>query len=166
MANQIPEGFEPFPSDGSFGDVLQPFYMKYSVDKPSVFGLQVQKSHLNPMGICHGGVYMTLMDFSLSANLCFQLGKFVGTPTINFTMDFLSSSTLSDFIWGDIETLKVTNTMGFVQGVIRNAENIPLARANATFKLPNDIDKAPGITLKQLDEMRAKETVPQSSIIK
>lgn len=162
----IPTGYEAFPADGSFSDVLQPFYMHFRDDDAALFGVKIEKRHLNPMAICHGGVYMTLMDFCLSANLCHNLKKFVGTPTINLNMDFLSAATEGDFIWGDIETLRITHTMGFVQGIVRNQKGEALARANATFKLPKDISQAPGISLDDLKAMRADNTQPETSVIK
>lgn len=157
MTSTIPQGFEAFPADGSFGDVLQPFYMRFNADKEaqgSTFGLEIHSKHLNPMGICHGGVYMTLMDFCLSATICHRLEKFVGTPTISLSIDFLHSAKEGDFIWGEVESLRITNTVGFAHGVVKSSKGEVLARANGTFKLPHDLAAAAGITLDDLIIMR------------
>ena len=57
----VAEGFELYPSDGGFNDAIAPLYLKVT-PSGTLFGLQVEKQHCNPMGICHGAVYMTLME--------------------------------------------------------------------------------------------------------
>ena len=117
----------------------------------------MQDKHLNPMGICHGGVYMTLMDFALSATICHRLEKFVGTPTISLSIDFLHAAQKGDFIWGEVESLRITHTVGFAHGVIKSNRGEVLARANGTFKLPHDLANAAGITLDELIIMREQK---------
>lgn len=149
----IPEGFEVFPQDKTFNDALAPLYFKVSREG-SVWGLQVEKQHCNPIGICHGAVFMTLMDIALSASVCHSVEKYMGMPTISMSMDFLAPGQLHDWIWADVETLKITNTMGFAQGVVRNQHNDILMRANGSFKLPKKLAEAAGVTLSDLLAMK------------
>lgn len=149
----IPDGFNLYPKDSSFNDALAPLYLKITEEKP-VVGLRVEKHHCNPMGICHGGVYMSLMDFALNSAVCHAAGKYMGMPTISMTMDFLSSAREGDWIWTDVEPIKLTNTMGFAQGVIRNAANDILFRASGIYKLPKNIEQAPGVSVADLLAMQ------------
>lgn len=145
----IPEGFKLFPADNSFNDAMAPLYMKIT-EQGTIFGLRVEQRHSNPMGICHGGVLMTLMDFALSASICHKIEKYLAMPTISMSMDFLAMGNKGDWIWADVECLKVTRKMGFAQGIVRNSEGVALMRASGSFNLPKDIDKAPGINLADL----------------
>ena len=61
--DQVPEGFSPVPRGQGFSDNLQPSYRRIEGDSVS-FGLVVQSQHGNLMGICHGGVLMTLADIA------------------------------------------------------------------------------------------------------
>jgi len=94
------------------------------------------------------------MDIALSARICHSIEKYIGTPTISMSIDFLSPGKLGDWIWADVETLKITKTMGFSQGLVRNQQGEMLMRANGTFKLPKDIAAEPGVTLSELLAMK------------
>lgn len=148
-----PEGFELYQKDNSFNDALAPMYMRINAEGPAL-GLFVEKHHCNPMGICHGGVYMTLMDFALCAAVCHMVGKYMGVQTISMTTDFLASAKEGDWIWADVEPLRQTNTMGFAQGVVRNQDGEVLFRASASYKLPKDIEQAAGISVSDLLNMK------------
>jgi acyl-coenzyme A thioesterase PaaI-like protein len=78
----------------------------------------------------------------------------MGTPTISMSMDFLATGQLHDWIWADVETLKITNTMGFAQGVVRRQDNTILMRANGSFKLPKSLESVAGITVSELLAMK------------
>lgn len=144
--DMLDNGFQLFPVDETFNDSISPLYFK--IDKDSTYwGLTVEKKHTNPMGICHGGVYMTLMDFALSSSICHSVKKFLGMPTISLNCDFFATAKIGDWIWADVETLRVTRTMGFASGVVKNADGETLMRASGNFKLPKDLEAAPGVSL-------------------
>ena len=142
-----PKGFSLLIQDGSFNDTLQPFYIRMDAETGPEFGLRVEKNHTNPMGICHGAVYMAMFDFSLAGKICFEIGKFTGTPTININIDYLASSKSGEWIYTETECLKLTNTMGFAKGIIRSDTEIK-ASGTGIFKLPKDIENAEGISIK------------------
>ena len=149
----IPDGFELFPKDNSFNDALSPLYFKVRKEG-TVWGLVVEQQHSNPIGICHGAVLMALMDIALSASVCHSVGKYMGMPTISMSLDYLAPGRLNDWIQADVETLKITNTMGFAQGIICNQNNETLLRASGSFKLPKDLDGALGVSLSDLLAMK------------
>lgn len=145
----IPKGFELFPLDNTFNDVMYPMVFRV-VEEGTVWGFQVDKKHSNMMGMCHGGALMTLMDFALSAAVCHKMGKFTGTPTISMSFDFLSKAVIGDWIFAEVEALKITNTMGFAQGIIKRENGDYLVRASGSFKLPKDIEGSSGVSVQDL----------------
>jgi uncharacterized protein (TIGR00369 family) len=149
----IPEGFEPFPLDNSFNDACSPLYLALTDNGPQL-GINVKKKHLNPMGICHGAVYMTMLDIALASIIGHTLGKFVGTPTININIDYMASSKEGEWLFVDAECMKLTNTMGFAKGVVRSSDEVKVS-GSGIFKLPRNIEQADGITIEQLRELRS-----------
>lgn len=148
---QAPVGFHPFPLDGGFNDAIAPLFMKFNKDGFEL-ALQVDKHHCNPMGICHGAVYMTMMDILLSSSICHSIGKFVGTPTININLNYMAASKQGDWIYGRVKTDKTTNTMGFAQAEIYNDEGIKVS-SQGVFKLPKDIEQAEGFSVADVHKM-------------
>ncbi len=139
----------PFPLDNSFNDRFAPMYISVDDDGPTL-GLTVQKHHLNGIGICHGAVYMAMFDISFAGAVGFRIGKFAGTPTINISIDYLSSSIEGEWIYTDVECLKVTNTMGFARGMIRNTAGDIKASGSGVFKLPKDLEASPGVSVEEV----------------
>jgi len=58
MNPDAPPGFEKLREGFGFADVLQPLYRRAG-DTPAM-GMYVRERHINTLGICHGGVLMTL----------------------------------------------------------------------------------------------------------
>lgn len=138
-----PEGFSPMPLDGSFNDAFAPVYLRFDENGPQV-GLQVEKKHLNPMGICHGAVYMALFDIAFACAIGFKLGKFTGTPTMNINIDYMAASKDGEWLQVNAECLKTTRTAGYTQGRIVMGDTIKAA-ASGIFRLPDDLENAPGM---------------------
>ena len=90
-----PEGFEQLPSGLGFADALAPLYRLVTDDKAS-FGLVVCEQHANTMGICHGGVLMTLADMTAAVGANMAKGVFAGSPTVNLAIDYISSARLGE----------------------------------------------------------------------
>lgn len=148
----IPDGFLLFGKDHSFNDAISPVYIKVDESGPT-FGLLLEKQHCNFMGFCHGGVMMTLMDLALSSSVCFALGKYTSTPTVSSSFDFMAGAKAADWIYGDIQSVKLTRTMGFASATIEGPDG-SVARASACFKLPRDIDAAPGMGIEEYHQWR------------
>lgn len=148
----IPDGFVLFSKDQSFNDAISPVYLKVD-DKGPTVGLRLEKQHCNFVGFCHGGVMMTLMDIALSSAVCYALGKYTSTPTVNISFDFMAGAKEGDWLYGDIQSVKLTRTMGFASAMIEGP-NGSVARASACFKLPRDIDSAPGMTVDEYHQWR------------
>ena len=92
MAQQgVPEGFTPIPEGFGFTDKLQPSYRRLSDGRVTI-GLVVMPQHGNTLGICHGGVLMTLADIAAASGVNLARGKRSGSPTINLAVDFISAA--------------------------------------------------------------------------
>lgn len=152
---EAPAGFHLLPKDGGFNDAISPIFMKVSNDGFEL-ALKVDQQHCNLLKICHGGVYMTMMDILLSASICYQLGKFMGIPTININLNYMASSKQDEWIYGRAKTYKTTKTMGFAEGEIYNDDGIKVS-AQGIFKLPKDLEQTPGMTLEQVIAMYPAE---------
>jgi acyl-coenzyme A thioesterase PaaI-like protein len=96
---------------------------------------------------------MTMMDIALSGAVCFALGKYTSTPTVSSSFDFMAGAKEGDWIYGDIHSVKLTRTMGFASATIEGP-NGSVARASACFKLPRDIESAPGMGIKEYHQWR------------
>ena len=66
---------------------------------------------------------------------------------------FVAQASHEQWIWADVETLRVTRNIGFTQGVVRNAAGEVLMRASGSYKLPKNIEKASGILIEDLMAM-------------
>jgi uncharacterized protein (TIGR00369 family) len=133
--DSIPDGFELLPQGLGFTDALQPSYRRIEGDAVS-FGLQVQAQHCNSLGTCHGGALLTLADITAASGVNLARGIRSGSPTVNLSMDFISSARQGEWIQSNIEQVSLKRRFGFCSGAIYNGRGI-VARFNGTFYLPD-----------------------------
>ncbi|MCB1697188.1 MAG: PaaI family thioesterase [Halioglobus sp.] len=131
----VPAGFIPVPTGLGFTDTIQPSYRRIEGDSVS-FGLVVQQHHGNLMGICHGGVLMTLADIAAANGVNVARGVLAGSPTINLAVDFISAARIGQWIQADVHLVTVKRRFGFCSGAIVNGQGV-VARFNGTFYLPD-----------------------------
>ncbi len=131
----VPPDFEVLPTGLGFTDAIGPCYRRVSEAGVS-FGLIVTPVHANMMGICHGGVLMTLADIAAASGVNFVRGAKAGSPTINLSLDFISAGRLGEWLEAEITHTTVKRRFGFCSGVISNKEGV-VARFNGTFYLPD-----------------------------
>ncbi len=130
----IPEGFELFPTGLGFTDALQPCYRRIEGEAVSI-GLRVEQQHCNMLGICHGGVLMTLADLAAASGVNIACGRKAGSPTLNLSLDFISAARLGQWIQADIANTSIKRLFGFSCGTLNNRDGV-VARYNGTFYLP------------------------------
>jgi len=131
----VPEGFLPMPEGLGFTDKLQPSFRRIEGDSVS-FGLIVQRQHGNLMGICHGGVLMTLADIAAANGVNVARGVYAGSPTINLAVDFIAAARIGQWIQADVHLVTVKRRFGFCSGAILSSDGL-VARFNGTFYLPD-----------------------------
>jgi len=131
----VPDGFELMQEGMGFSDNLQPWYRRLQGDELH-FGLVVQEQHCNLMGICHGGMLMTMADVAAAANLNLARDGKGGSPTINLSVDFISAGRLGDWIQSQIQLVSPKRRFGFCQGLIVGSEG-PVVRFSGSFYFPD-----------------------------
>lgn len=131
----VPEGFEALPSGLGFLDALAPLYCLMPLEK-AVFGLLVEPQHVNMMGICHGGVIMTLADAVAATGVNLARGEMAGSPTINLSLDFISSAKQGQWLQAVAQEVNLKRRFGFCSGVIENSRGT-VAKFSGTFYLPD-----------------------------
>ena len=134
-SDRVPPDFELLPQGLGFTDSLQPIYRRL-VDDSVVFGLEVAAQHSNSLGLCHGGVLMSLADIAAASGVNLSLGKVAGNPTINLAVDFISAARQGEWIEARPEHVNVKRRFGFCSGAIYVGERM-IARFNGTFYLPD-----------------------------
>jgi uncharacterized protein (TIGR00369 family) len=131
----VPAGFELLPTGLGFTDTLQPIYRRVQESIVSI-GLVVGDQHRNTMGICHGGVIMTMADIAAANGINVARGTQGGTPTINLSLDFIAAGKLGQWLQADVTLVNLKRRFGFCSGVVTNSAGT-VARFNGTFYLPD-----------------------------
>ena len=131
----VPEGFERLPEGLGYTDSIQPVYRRVVGEEVS-FGLIVQEHHGNSMGICHGGVLMTLSDMTAASGVNVARGQLAGSPTISLSLDFVSAARMGQWIQADVQQVSIKRRFGFSNGLIHNSDGV-IARFNGTFYFPD-----------------------------
>ena len=131
----VPLGFDPLPQGLGFTDTLQPVYRKVAEDG-AIFGLVVGPQHINSMGICHGGVLMTLADITAATGANLAHGVMSGSPTINLSINFIASACQGNWLQAEAQHVSVKRRFGFCSGGIYSGEE-EIARFSATVYFPD-----------------------------
>ncbi len=129
-----PEGFSLLPVTDSFMDHVGPVYVKQGEGTEIHMGFWVERHHCNPIGICHGGMLMTLMDTALSLNVSTSREGGAFTPTINLTYDFVAPGRVGDWLQSKIEWVHTGRKTGFATGFLLK-DGTPIMRASVVCKI-------------------------------
>ncbi|MGY8860403.1 MAG: PaaI family thioesterase [Pseudomonadales bacterium] len=135
MIETAPPGFELLPQGLGYTDTLQPVYRKVEGDS-AIFGLVVGTQHSNTMGICHGGVLMTLADITATTGANLAHGVAAGSPTVHLSIDFIASARQGEWLQAEAEHVSVKRRFGFSSGGIYNSAGA-VARFSATVYFPD-----------------------------
>ena len=130
-----PEGFVELPEGLGFTDVLRPVF-RSETETGVCLGMFVQAQHGNMIGICHGGVLMTLADIAAAQSVNFARGKSVGVPTISLSFDFVSAAREGDWIEAHTEQVELKRLFAFAAGVVRSGDKV-IMRYSGTVYTPD-----------------------------
>ncbi len=134
---KVPEGFEELPEGLGFTDVLRPVYRRIDPDKKELrLGMYVQAQHGNMIGICHGGVLMTLADIAAAQSVHFARDELAGSPTISLNFDFVSAAREGDWIEAHTELVELKRLFAFASGTIRCGDKV-ITRYSGTIYTPD-----------------------------
>jgi uncharacterized protein (TIGR00369 family) len=131
----VPADFERLPTGLGYTDSLQPIYRRLGGADAS-FGLVVEAQHSNTMGICHGGVLMTLADITAATGANLARGVTAGSPTVHLSIDYISSARMGQWVQANVEQVSVKRRFGFCSGGMYNNSGV-VARFSGTFYFPD-----------------------------
>lgn len=135
----VPEGFKPMRAAGGMFDLVGPVFARIR-DGAAELGFRIAEKHLNPAGICHGGMLATVVDVQLGFGTAVARQERKFYPTINLNCDFLAPAQLGDWVEGRTEVIRATPRMVFANAWLM-IDGEPILRANAIMKIPSDRDQ-------------------------
>ena len=107
--------------------------LKQISDTQYEFIVEVKEMHLNTGKIAHGGFLSTIADTGMGT----AAHKVAGDKrcvTINLNMKFISAGQLGDKLKGNVNILKKTKTLVFINCEISNDKDIVVS-ASGTWKI-------------------------------
>jgi uncharacterized protein (TIGR00369 family) len=129
-----PPGFFMLPMGLGFNDAFAPVYI--NIDGADWHaGFFVEQHHLNPQGVCHGGVLMSFIDLAMAGAIGHHINDMMGMFTTNMTVDFIAKGSVGDWLQFQIDHVHATRLLGTISGRVMGPSGI-VARANGTFRLP------------------------------
>lgn len=139
LPSGVPEGFRALDLPPSpFVIANGPFHARWEGER-FVLAIRIEEKHCNVVGVCHGGMIMTVADMLLTvgSNIQANLSRFL--PTISMTCDFLAPVNRGDWLEGRVDVLRTTRNLVFSDGLLSVAGE-PAARASAILRLAAEPD--------------------------
>ncbi len=138
-----PEGFLPVQLGGTFATQVVALFARWH-EHHLQLGFHVGVLHLNPGGVCHGGMLSTFADILISTAAQYQTDiSRVFLPTINLSTEFLAPAPRGAWVQGQADILKVTRKLVFSQGLVY-ADGDIILRCSGVFRrgplLPDSAD--------------------------
>ncbi|ABM59349.1 PaaI family thioesterase [Verminephrobacter eiseniae] len=132
----IPPGFVALAdSGGPYMHHIGPLYRLRQGDLVK-FGFRVERRHVNPLDILHGGMMASFCDMLLPLSVHDKSAEVADRflPTISLQIDYLAAVPLGAWVEGQAQPLRVTRSLVFAQGLV-SADGIPCARTSGVFKI-------------------------------
>ena len=139
----VPAGFKALDLPANaFLNANGPVYARYDGER-MLLGLRVEDRHCNSMGMCHGGMLLTLADliFTIGVNVQAKLSRFL--PTVTVTCDFLGPAPKDSWLEARVDVLRTTRNLAFAQGLL-SADGTPVARISGILKIGGEPNPAYG----------------------
>ena len=113
-----------------------PWYAK-DEDGALVGGFRVLAKHLNPIGVCHGGMLATFCDVLMPMSAAYQEELETGLlPTISLSLDYLAPTPGGAWVEGRTQVLRRGKRLVFAQ-LLLTADGTATVRANGVFSVPS-----------------------------
>jgi uncharacterized protein (TIGR00369 family) len=137
----VPAGYRRFRATTGFIGVNGPLWVWHEGGAFKL-GFRVEPRHCNPMGHCHGGMLATFADMLLPIGAIATVPELERRflPTVSLQVDFMAAARLGDWVEGEMQVLRRTRTMVFMQGVVRSNGETAL-RASGVFKIGPEFDR-------------------------
>lgn len=134
LVTDIPTGFRAIDVGGGFMALNGPLYARWTGSCVQL-GFRVLDRHVNPLGICHGGMMATFADMLIPCAAMYQAEmerRFL--PTVSLQVDYLGPSPLGAWVQGEAQVLRTTRSLLFGQGLV-HADGQPVLRLSGVFKI-------------------------------
>jgi len=95
--------------------------------------LVLQPHHLNPMGVSHGGVLMTLLDFAMAMSAKSKAKHQGAGLTIDMSIAFMKGGQEKLIVRGKV--LRSGKSIHFCEATVHDITGEMVAKAMGTFKL-------------------------------
>lgn len=140
----VPSGFTELKLPTNFFLTANgPVYAKREGER-IVLGMIVEERHCSSIGLCHGGMLMTLADLILTIGINVQAGLSRFLPTISVTCDFIGPAPRGAWLEARVEVLRTTRNLAFGQGLLALGDGTPVARISGIMKIGGEPDPAYG----------------------
>lgn len=117
----------------------------------SYLDMEIDKKHMQPFGIIHGGVCASLVDAAVFWAVYTQIPDDVGLTTVEVKLNYLAAVSAGS-LRASGECIKVGKTLCLGQAHITDAKGRPVAHGTATLMLlRNKPQKLPVLPPKFLD---------------
>lgn len=125
----VPAGFVGLRKMGGY---LANFGQLYINMERRTLAIRIDESHLNLLGISHGGMLATLADTAIGIMMSAETGRSKSAVTVNLSLDYLDSARLGDWVEAQVEFDKLGSRLRY--GTCRLVSNGRyLLRATAIF---------------------------------
>lgn len=139
MPPAIPAGYIPFTASMGFIDHVGPLYWIPEKERFRM-AFRVEARHVNPAGIAHGGMLLTLADMTLTlgTHVVAEVNAFL--PTVHMDCEFMAPGRQGDWVEGRVHISRATRRMAFAACTLE-VEGKALLRASAIMIIPPPDDK-------------------------
>ena len=101
--------------------------------------------HLNPNGVCHGGLLATFCDAMMSTACAYVGGDATPVlPTVSLSLDYLEPTPAGAWVEIRTELLRRGRRLAFAQALL-TVDGRPTLRANGVFSTPTPKPGAPDL---------------------
>lgn len=113
----LAQGWKHYPQLPGHMGHIGPLWMRKTEGGSYAYGLLIAPHHLNPAGVAHGGVLMTLADQAISTAAWHACGK-QNCLTLQLDSQFVASVALGEFVQADVDITHQTGGMVFVRSLL------------------------------------------------
>jgi uncharacterized protein (TIGR00369 family) len=141
----VPPGFQRFRATTGFIAANGPLWVRREGTEFRL-GFRVEERHCNPMGICHGGMLATFADMLMPIGAIALVPELHRRflPTVSLQVDYIAPARSGDWVEGEMQVLRTTRTMVFMQGLVRTGSTVVL-RCSGVFKIGPEFDRHPPV---------------------
>lgn len=131
-----PPGYHPLPLPDGFYRTIGGLWGRRVGDRLTL-GFRIGRNHVNGIGICHGGMMVTIADIQMGVGPCVEHGIDAFLVTVSLNSNFVGPGRLGQWIEASSRTVRMTRTLCFVDGLV-TADGEPALQASAVMRLPRE----------------------------